>query len=506
MAKEYIVVTGDIADLQAVVERLSQQIACIYAALWGGKEWAPEVVSSDPLGNVETAEQAANAARANLDEFLKSPSPSLRESNLLYAKADMAAAVAAKMAQTESPQTCKPPQQGHDGGSYGNETWRRWPKTFKQRTVKTGGFGSPGRFQALSEEECPREIVSAHRSTRANGECSKPRVSIKTLDGPPSRAKSAMERKTRGKQITDLPLFTPCDKVSVSGPGVVFATPCEKSSVPASMCDKDTSGRQAESATEVEQACPDGHRMKTPAIANKEFKPPRPIIWSGPRRRSRPASPRPIEMSSLMILHRFTRWLQDSIYLQFQTGNLFVDDGEALVHSCKASSSSANTAENAGDHFMCTGSGRTRVRKILSMLPEASRVPSEDLQEAAQCVAEYFVANVGFGPYAAEALGLRELYSFTPGLQLDREVLAGLFEQTLYVLQREGMDALLDHILMWCVGCLLHMINNRAGGSPGTTVLEQVNGDAYRLAVSGRPIARNIARGGREEHQSALEG
>ena len=41
----------------------------------------------------------------------------------------------------------------------------------------------------------------------------------------------------------------------------------------------------------------------------------------------------------MSIMPTFTRWVRDSIYLQFETGNLFRDD-EALVHACRQASSS----------------------------------------------------------------------------------------------------------------------------------------------------------------------
>ena len=177
-----------------------------------------------------------------------------------------------------------------------------------------------------------------------------------------------------------------------------------------------------------------------------------------------------------LVMPRFTRWLQDSIYLQLQTGNLFRGD-EALVHGPKKTSSSANAAENAGDEFITRGSGRTIVYNILLMLPGMAHVGGEHHDAIAEDLVRYFAQNVGFGPYAAEVLGLRHLYSFTPGLILNREILAGLFEETLHVLQREGMNALVKHILMWCVGCVLFMLNR----SQQSGFLEQLDPEAYSL-------------------------
>ena len=180
-------------------------------------------------------------------------------------------------------------------------------------------------------------------------------------------------------------------------------------------------------------------------------------------------------MSWLMC--RYTLWLQDTIWLQLQGGRLF-RDGERVVHSCRATSSAANAAENAGDEFLTRGRGRGMLMNQLLMLPGMSRIRADSQADVCCQLARYFCANVGFGPYAAEALDLRQLYTFTPGLRLTREVLAGLFEQTLHVLQRAGLDALVKNILMWCVGCVLYRLS--AGRD---NFLEHLNGQAYALAV-----------------------
>ena len=174
-------------------------------------------------------------------------------------------------------------------------------------------------------------------------------------------------------------------------------------------------------------------------------------------------------------MSRFTRWLQDTIWLQFQVGNLF-HEGEGLVHSCRATSSAANAAENAGDEFLTRGGGRDIVLSQLLMLPGMARLDSELQADVCGMLVHYFCANVAFGPYAAEVLGLRQVYAFTPGLALNREILAGLFEQTLHVLQREGMDALVRHMLMWCVGCVLYLLNS-------ASFLEDLDSRAYTVAV-----------------------
>ena len=125
--------------------------------------------------------------------------------------------------------------------------------------------------------------------------------------------------------------------------------------------------------------------------------------------------------AKMSIMPTFTRWVRDSIYLQFETGNLFRDD-EALVHACRQASSSANVAENAGDAFVTQGFGRTIVYNILLKLPGMERLAGDLHDAIVEDLAGYFVANVGFGPYAAEVLGLRRLYKFTPGLEMNREV------------------------------------------------------------------------------------
>ena len=179
----------------------------------------------------------------------------------------------------------------------------------------------------------------------------------------------------------------------------------------------------------------------------------------------------------MSIMPTFTRWVRDSIYLQFETGNLFRDD-EALVHACRQASSSANVAENAGDAFVTQGFGRTIVYNILLKLPGMERLAG-DLHDAfVEDLAGYFVANVGFGPYAAEVLGLRRLYKFTPGLEMNREVEAGLFEQTIHLLQRAGMDALTHHILLWCVGCVLFMVKQ----GRKSNFLAQLHPEAFQYA------------------------
>ena len=55
----------------------------------------------------------------------------------------------------------------------------------------------------------------------------------------------------------------------------------------------------------------------------------------------------------------------------------------------------------------------------------------------------YFCATVGLGPYAAEVSGLRQVYNFTSGRVLNKEIITGLFERTLHTLWDEGKDACL---------------------------------------------------------------
>ena len=176
-------------------------------------------------------------------------------------------------------------------------------------------------------------------------------------------------------------------------------------------------------------------------------------------------------------MSRYTRWLQDTIWLQFQGGTLFLK-GEDLVHSCRATSSAANAAENAGDEFLTRGHGRGIVMSQLLMLPGMTRLSAECQADFCCQLARYFCANVGFGPYATEALRLRDMYTFTPHLALNGEILAGVFEETVHVLQRAGMDALVKHILMWCVGCVLYLVS-----TDSDNFLRDLDARAYFFAV-----------------------
>ena len=167
-----------------------------------------------------------------------------------------------------------------------------------------------------------------------------------------------------------------------------------------------------------------------------------------------------------VVMLRYTRLLRETVWLQLQGGNLF-REGERLVHRCGATYSAANKIENAGDEFVTRGRGRDIVLNQLLMLPGMSKLDAEAQAGVCRELCTYFCGNVGFGPYAAEALGLRELFSFTPGLILNREILAGLFEEVVGVLQRSGCKLLVRQILMWCVGCVLHLINCPSLGAGG---------------------------------------
>ena len=186
-------------------------------------------------------------------------------------------------------------------------------------------------------------------------------------------------------------------------------------------------------------------------------------------------------------MSRYTRWLRDTIFLQFQGGKL-LREGEELIHACRATSSAANAAENAGDEFLTRGHGRGIVMSQLLMLPGMSRFDGKDQADFCGKLARYFCANVGFGPYATEALRLREMYAFTPGLALNTEILAGVFEQTLHVLQRAGLDVLIKHLLMWCVGCVLYLLNDtpsQAGyDRHQDNFLRDLDGGAYASVVN----------------------
>ena len=75
-----------------------------------------------------------------------------------------------------------------------------------------------------------------------------------------------------------------------------------------------------------------------------------------------------------------------------------------------------------------------------------------------------------------------------------REIIAGLFEQTMYVPHRKGRELLLKHILIWCVRCVLLMIRHhnhyrpsasfdRLGFGPHCAFLQQLDQDAYSYVV-----------------------
>ena len=115
------------------------------------------------------------------------------------------------------------------------------------------------------------------------------------------------------------------------------------------------------------------------------------------------------------------------------------------------------------------------------ILPGFSRLNQEDQAGLTAKLCGYFCANVGFGPYVTEALRLRGMYNFTM-TTLNTEILAGVFEQTLRVLERAGLDVLIKHLVMWCVGCVLYRLS--AGRD---NFLEDLNPKHTRLRLIWAP-------------------
>ena len=63
----------------------------------------------------------------------------------------------------------------------------------------------------------------------------------------------------------------------------------------------------------------------------------------------------------------------------------------------------------------------------------------------------FMIGNVGFGPLAAYLLRLPDLFSFTPGLELNAEIMAGMFEIILGALERRGEQGLLVAVTYWAL-------------------------------------------------------
>jgi hypothetical protein len=110
-----------------------------------------------------------------------------------------------------------------------------------------------------------------------------------------------------------------------------------------------------------------------------------------------------------------------------------LSEEELRLQSCRNASAAFNLVENQGDGVL-TRLGPQIMRSFMDQL-----MPGIVGEEAAAAV---LCANVGLGPFFAEAFGLRCLFQNDSHVKMSPEVAAGLLEATIGGVERSGMHQL----------------------------------------------------------------
>ena len=117
-------------------------------------------------------------------------------------------------------------------------------------------------------------------------------------------------------------------------------------------------------------------------------------------------------------------------------------EAELRLQSCRNTGAPFNKIENTGDVFLSkVGPG------VMKNFME--RVGQSNAEVNASFTAGTLHANVGLGPWFAEAFGLRVVFPNEAGVVMSEEVAAGLLEAVMGAVERAGMQRLLEGFVMF---------------------------------------------------------